>query len=61
MTYILHFNCFNSVAVISYKITHVTPVSITILQENQKIRTNATAYKVSHIENEWWSMRKIDF
>ena len=51
MRYILHLNCFNSVVVISYKITHVTPVSITTLQEHQRIRTNATVYKVSDIEN----------
>ena len=31
------------------------------LQEHQWILTNATVSKVSDIENEWWSMRKIDF
>ena len=31
------------------------------LQEHQTIPTNTTVSKVSDIENEWWSMRKIDF
>ena len=36
-------------------------MSLHTLQEHQMILTNATVSKVSDIENEWWSMRKLVF
>ena len=36
-------------------------IIICTLQEHQMIPTNVTVSKVSDIENEWWSMRKLVF
>ena len=39
----------------------LVPHRLSMLLEHEMILTNATLSKVSDIEIQWWSMRKLDF
>ena len=42
-------------------VQHFKIYLLNTLQKHQTIPTNATVSKVSDIEIQWWSMRKLDF